>query len=65
MSLKPLPESKDYGNRENRPFYETVCAADSFLSQRGFLSGNPTLDYENVAALQNGIGGTKTWPQAT
>ena len=34
----------NYGRDGNRPYYETVAAADKFLASLGWLSGPPTLE---------------------
>ena len=34
----------NYGREGNRPYYETVTAADRFLASLGWLSGAPTLE---------------------
>ncbi|MCA9072645.1 MAG: dienelactone hydrolase family protein, partial [Planctomycetaceae bacterium] len=33
----------NYGRNGNKPYYETVVAADRFLASLGWLSGEPTL----------------------
>lgn len=36
------------GRDENRPFFETLMAMDSYLVELGFLSGGSSLEYEDV-----------------
>ena len=48
----------NYGRHGNRYFYETLLAADRFLARQGFLTGEPTLKFENLenyALSQNPI----------
>ncbi|NLS94938.1 MAG: hypothetical protein GXX96_22510 [Planctomycetaceae bacterium] len=33
----------NYGKYDNKPYYETVLAADRFLAKLGWLQGEPTL----------------------
>ena len=34
----------NYGKYDNKPYYETVLAADKFLAKLGWLEGEPTLE---------------------
>lgn len=55
--LKLYPQGKhgffNYGNAENRPFYETLLDTEQFLMQLGMLHGNSTLSSAMVAALRH------------